>query len=266
MNFAFKPTRFEEEWLPVYLESFAKQDLFISVLYRVKGGKEATVYCCEAHPSTGLSLLAAKVYRPLKFRTMRNDALYREGTEVLDGEGKAVRDTRSHRALKKKTRFGRELKTFSWLQREYQTMEVLYKAGADIPQPLACGENAVLMAYRGDESQAAPTLHEVRLADDEAPAFFDRLLWNITLFLVHDRIHADLSAFNTLYWNDRLTLIDFPQTVDARTNPNAFNLLYRDIERVCQYFGRYEVASDPLALAEDLWKRYSLRELVLEQT
>lgn len=31
MNFAFKPTRFEEEWLPVYFESFAKQDLFTTV-------------------------------------------------------------------------------------------------------------------------------------------------------------------------------------------------------------------------------------------
>lgn len=56
MNFAFNPTRFEIDWLPVYLESFADDEWLTTVLYRVKGGKEATVYCCEAHPSTGLRL------------------------------------------------------------------------------------------------------------------------------------------------------------------------------------------------------------------
>jgi len=30
------------------------------------------------------------------------------------------------------------------------------------------------------------------------------------------------------------------------------------VERVCQYFARYRVVSDPRRLASDLWSRYHL--------
>jgi catechol 2,3-dioxygenase-like lactoylglutathione lyase family enzyme len=44
----------------------------LDVLRRVKGGKEANVYCCRTHPSTGVDLLAAKLYRPRMFRNLRS--------------------------------------------------------------------------------------------------------------------------------------------------------------------------------------------------
>ena len=58
----FRPTftgsRYEREWILHYLGSFYDDKLLTDVLRRVKGGKEANVYCCEAHPDTGLDLLA----------------------------------------------------------------------------------------------------------------------------------------------------------------------------------------------------------------
>ena len=44
--------------------------------FNVKSGKEATVYCCQAHPSTGAKLLAAKVYRSRNNRSFKNDVIY----------------------------------------------------------------------------------------------------------------------------------------------------------------------------------------------
>jgi len=73
-------------------------------LRQVKGGKEATVYCCAAHPATGQDLLAAKVYRPRIFRQLRNDARYRQGRQILGGTAKVVRDHRHLRAVRKGTR------------------------------------------------------------------------------------------------------------------------------------------------------------------
>jgi len=35
------------------LETFYVENLIVDVLGNVKSGKEATVYCCQAHPSTG---------------------------------------------------------------------------------------------------------------------------------------------------------------------------------------------------------------------
>jgi hypothetical protein len=76
-NPTFSSSRYEREWILNYLGEFYQDHHITDVLHQVKGGKEATVYCCAAHPSTGLQLLAAKIYRPQVFRAMRNDALPR---------------------------------------------------------------------------------------------------------------------------------------------------------------------------------------------
>ena len=75
------PARQERAWLLGYLEEFYKNQIITDILGKVRGGKEATVYCCAAHPSTGFELIAAKVYRPAMFRNLRNDAAYRQGRE-----------------------------------------------------------------------------------------------------------------------------------------------------------------------------------------
>ncbi len=45
--------------------------------------------------------------------------------------------------------------------------------------------------------------------------------------------------FNILYWEGDISIIDFPQVVDARNNPHA-QLLQRDIKRVCDYFRQFK--------------------------
>jgi RIO kinase 1 len=251
----------ETQWVQDALCGFYADQWLTDVIYRVKPGKEATVYCCTAHPSKGLELIAAKVYRPRIFRAMRNDAMYREGREMLDGWGKAIRDRRAKLAIRKKTRFGKQLTATSWTHNEYQTLCLLHRAGADVPKPLACADNAILMEYVGEAAQPAPTLHDVRIEPREARPLFDRLLRNIELFLSHACIHADLSAYNVLYWKGDIKIIDMPQAVNANTNPNAFFLLARDIERICQYFARYGVAPNPSTLAAELWRRFVRGEL-----
>jgi RIO kinase 1 len=135
-------------------------------------------------------------------------------------------------------------------------MGELYQAGADVPQPLNQSTNAILMDFIGDEDTAAPILHEVSLEADEAQAFFTRVIGNIEVLLSHHMIHGDLSAYNILYWNGDFKIIDFPQVVDATHNSNALSMLARDVERVCDYFARFGVASHPAALTESLWHRY----------
>ncbi len=251
----------EREWIVESLGVMYYDHWISDVVARVRGGKEATVYCCRAHPTTGRDLIAAKVYRPRMFRAMRNDALYREGRDLLGGDGKPMRDRRSRLAVRKKTGYGKRLATTSWVQHEYQSMCAFHRAGADIVEPLAVGDNAILMEYVGSEGMGAPVLDRVRLTPDEVRPLFERLMHNIELFLACDRIHADLSAYNVLYWEGDVRIIDFPQTVDAFTNPSAVALLGRDVMRICQHFGRYGVESDAAAIATGLWSRFLRREL-----
>lgn len=258
----YQPARFEASWLRSSLRSFYDQELIVDVLAQVKGGKEANVYRCVAHPRTGAALLAAKVYRPRKFRNLANDRIYREGRPVLTVDGRPAKptDNRIVRAIGKKTPFGVQVQHTSWLMHEYVTLQRLHRAGGAVPEPFGANENAILMGYQGDARRAAPTLQEVSLGRREARALFAEVLRNVELMLQHGIIHGDLSAYNVLYWAGRVTLIDFPQVSFVQANRNAPLILQRDVRRICEYFVRQGVRSDPGATFERLWERYGERD------
>ena len=235
------------------LESFFADGLITRILYTVKSGKEATVYCCEAADGVGDRLLAAKVYRPREHRNFRNDAVYQAG--------RAHGKHREQRAFEKKTRFGREVQAMTWVHEEYETLRLLHSRGADVPRPLAHSGGAILMSYLGDEQEAAAPLHRVVLEPGEAHPLFAQVMRNVERMLACRRVHGDLSPYNILYWDGAITLIDFPQAVDATRNSNAYSLLQRDIANVCRYFARYGVRADAGRLAGHLWTRFILDEL-----
>ena len=250
----------DRPWVLSSLAHFYEDDLITDVVSVVSSGKEATVYCCAAHPATGYEWLAAKVYRPRMFRSLRNDAVYREGRAHYDETGKEMNRTRYRRSATKSDR-GRATQVTSWIAYEYQTQRLLYDAGADVPRPLAQTGNAVLMEYVGDVGEPAPLLRNVDLGREEAQMLFERVLRNVELFLACDRIHGDLSAYNILYWRDGATIIDFAQAVDPRYSQMVYTLLARDVQRVCEHFAGYGIEADAVFLALDLWERYMRGEL-----
>jgi RIO kinase 1 len=252
----FNVSRHEREWILTYLSGFYDDHLIEDVLKPVKGGKEATVYCCLATPETGAEYLAAKLYRPRVFRNLRNDSLYRIGRDLANDQGKMAMKRREALALSKGSRFGQELRHGSWLSNEVETLKLLHAAGADVPRVYGQNDNAILMDYFGEPDWAAPVLQNVTLERREARALFDRTMGNVELMLEHNRVHGDLSAHNILYWEGEISIIDFPQAVDPVVNPYAQEIFQRDVTRVCQYFARYGIQSNPIALATSLWSRY----------
>jgi len=258
----YTPARFEGVFLRTSLRPFYQEDQIVDVMAQVKGGKEANVYRCRAHPSVGVEWIAAKVYRPRQFRNLRNDPVYREGRELMtaeDGRQQAVkrRDSRTARAVNKKSAFGVQVRHTSWLMYEFSALQTLHEAGVPVPQLYGVGDNAILMEYIGDEQMAAPTLHETRLEDDEAGPLFELTCKSIAVMLEKGYVHGDLSAFNILYWDGEIKLIDFPQVIDIQANRSAKSVLNRDVERVCQYFRRYGIREDANRLADELWERYA---------
>ncbi len=233
-----------------------------------KSGKEATVYCCAADPATGMDYLAAKIYRPRMFRSLKNDAIYRQSREQRDRQGR-VRRGQGGRGVQSSapakatlTEHERAARVAAWIAYEFDTQRRLHAAGCDLPRPWAQVGNAVLMDYVGDADTPAPRLSEVKLSPGEAQPLFEQLLRNVELFLAHDRIHGDLSAYNILYWNGAVTIIDFAQAVDPRYSDEIYPLLERDVERLCRYFAHYGVAADHVQIASELWTRYLTRELL----
>ncbi|MFN8439715.1 MAG: RIO1 family regulatory kinase/ATPase [Caldilineaceae bacterium] len=257
-HITYKPARFEEVWLFDSLRPFYERGLLADVLAQVKGGKEANVYLCRAKEETKLGLIAAKVYRPRQFRNLRNDIAYREGREFMAAAGGILRNrnTREMRAIKNKTEFGSELMHQSWLMHEYSTLDSLHQLGAAVPKPLATGENCILMEFFGAESQPAPVLHSVTLRPDEVEPLFNEVMRNIDLMLSKGMIHGDLSAYNILYWNGRVTLIDFPQVTLAMRNRNGYRIFQRDLQRVCEYFAMQGLHRNPRQIGDRLWQKH----------
>jgi RIO kinase 1 len=243
------------------IESFFDEGYIVDVLFEVKSGKEATVYCAQAHPDRPERYYALKYYRPQAHRAFRNDAIYQEG--------RYGHETREVRAMRTKTRKGRAFQFGGWLAHEYAMLMTLHAAGVDVPRPIALGTHGLLIEFIGAETTAAPMLGAVRFARGEAEPVFKRLLGGIATMLAQNVVHGDLSAYNILYQlgpdggheGGRPVIIDLPQAVDARNNQNAQMLLTRDITNVCGYFTRQRVICDPVKIADDLWDRYARGKL-----
>lgn len=236
------------------LELFIDELWITDVLYELKSGKEATAYCCSGGPASGLDLIAAKLYRPIETRGFRNDNVYQSGRwDAYDRRTKA--------AVASKSKAGLEMRFSSWVEHEYRTLEMLHEAGTAVPRPVTKSTDVILMEFIGDEDGPAPALKDIRLDPAEARRHFELLLRDIETWLACDRIHGDLSPYNILYWQGRLVTIDFPQAADPGSNPNACELLERDLVNVCRYFQKHGVRADPSRIAGDLWMRYRFGEL-----
>ena len=258
--FTYQGGRAERAYLLDATADLVADELIADVLFKVKGGKEANVYACQAHPSlrraTGHDLVALKIYRPAEFRAMKNDAAYRLGREEVDAGGKAQRKSRALRAMSKRTKVGRAMRATSWTYHEFRALEDLTLAGIAVPTAMASNERAILMEFVGDANGAAPTLHDARLTRPEAEAALHESMQILRGILMADRVHGDLSAYNLLWWRGRVVVIDLPQCVDADANPLALDFLVRDAEHVLGHFRKLGLDTpDPGRWAMNLWDR-----------
>src|SRR5215831_8437815 len=203
------------------LAQFGGQGLVREVLGVVGDGKEATVYLCEADPSVGVEYLAAKVYRAKKFRAFR-------GGRVYAGERMPL-SSRAKRAIRTKTDAGLLMAHQEWVAWEWETLCRLHDAGADVPEPLASSDDAILMEFIGDGEGAAPQLRRVELGPDEAAVVLQRLLRNVEIFLELHLVHGDLSAYNVLWYGGKAWVIDVPQSLNLHTSSDGYEYLRRDV-------------------------------------
>ena len=267
VDFTYQASRTERGWLTDSLGSFYDERWFDDVLQIVKGGKEASVYQCKGNASTGADFVAAKVYRPRILRAIRNDSLYKEGRTLLDEDGLIVKDHGKLKAVHKGSAFGKEVTHTSWIEHEVKIMQKMRAAGLDVPQFYASNSNAILMEYIGDGESAAPTLIDVDIDSTEARPLFQRVLHNLEEMLRLGIVHGDLSAYNILYWDGDITLIDFPQAINPHQNRNAYTVFERDVTRVCEYFMRHgvkldSVKTDPKRLTAKLWAARNPRSIL----
>lgn len=226
------------DWLPV--GHFVDSDLGVLL-----AGKEAQINLVERVGDDGGScLLACKQYIPRKVATkgeLESMGLQRASTfrnDVVYREGRQIRGSRDRRAVAQMSAHGQRLLQSNWTGHEAQVLQELCDAGLKVPYPVSHTETSLTMQYVGDASGAAPQLAKARLGAEELSVAFAQLKAGIHTMVQSGWVHADLSAFNLLWWEGEVWFIDFPQAVDLTTNEQALNLLHRDVLNVCTWFGR----------------------------
>lgn len=221
----------------------------------LKTGKEAEIRLVErTAPDDRSHLLVEKRYRPrsvthkgqleelglARAATFRNDVAYREA--------RTFRESRERRAVARMSRYGKSLVRADWVGHEFDVLHALWEAEVPVPYPVGTDrESVVLMQYLGDHDGAAPRLAQARLDRATLDEAWRQLLVALQGVVAAGWVHADLSAYNLLWWEDRLWVIDVPQAVDLLGSTNGFDLLHRDVVNVCAWFAARGVpeAVDP---------------------
>jgi RIO kinase 1 len=121
-----------------------------------------------------------------------------------------------------------------------------------VPFPVARTADGVLMQYIGDRATAAPRLVHAGLARTEVRHAAGQLLENLRRMAEEGIVHADLSVYNLLWWEEELWIIDVPQAVDIAANSSALEFLHRDLLNVSGWFRSRDVAFDPETLFAEL--------------
>jgi RIO kinase 1 len=79
---------------------------------------------------------------------------------------------------------------------------------------------------------AAPRLATAGLTRPDLERASAQLVENLVRMVEVGVVHADLSVYNLLWWDEQLWVIDVPQAVDISTNDHALDFLHRDLSNV----------------------------------
>lgn len=225
----------------------------------IKSGKEAQVHLVERFGDDGRTCyIARKRYLPRhvthkgqleemgvqRASTFRHDVQYREGRQF--------RKSRDRRAIERMSTHGKRLLQDRWTGQEFEVMRRLWDAGVSVPYPIAYADDVFDLEYVGDAEMAGPQLSAARLSPELIADAFEQLVEGLRLMVANGVAHGDLSAYNLLWWENRLWFIDFPQAIDIAANLQGLDFLHRDVLNVCTWFQRRGLEVDGEELFAEL--------------
>jgi RIO kinase 1 len=190
------------------------QGLFDSVDRPVATGKEGGVF----RATRGEEYRAVKIYR------IGNTTFHNLPPYALD-ELRRETSVRNFGGL-----------IFAWTRREHTILGRLADAGVRAPRPYGHYRNILVMEYIGNSDGAAPRLRDALV--ERPGAVYEDLVAQIGRMIREAKlVHGDLSPYNTLYFEDRVVLIDVAQAVSVE-HPQALALLERDVGNYTKFLDR----------------------------
>ncbi len=133
-----------------------------------------------------------------------------------------------------------------WARREFLNLHRARKIRASVPKPIAIYKNVIAMEFIGEKNKnempiPAPLL---KYAIPKNPKeFFNKLINNIRILYHGNVIHADLSEFNILNYNEKPVIIDLSHGLPINSNASD-EMLARDIKNVSRFFRKLGLRID----------------------
>uniref|UniRef100_A0A8C4NC89 Serine/threonine-protein kinase RIO3 n=1 Tax=Eptatretus burgeri TaxID=7764 RepID=A0A8C4NC89_EPTBU len=123
-----------------------------------------------------------------------------------------------------------------WAEKECRNLHRMRHVGLRCPEVLLLKKHVLVISFIGEGCVPAPKLVEVKLNPQEMQEAYGQVRQMMrTLYQECHLVHADLSAYNLLWFVGQVWMIDVSQSVDT-THPHALEFLYRDCRNVTQFF------------------------------
>ena len=140
---------------------------------------------------------------------------------------------------------------FAWAQREFRNIFKLREIGVRVPKPIAFKNNVLVMEFIGN-NVPAPKLKD--LIPKNKKEFFDKIISYMKKMHKSGYVHADLSEYNILNYNEAPVFIDFSQCTILE-NLNAKEYLKRDIGNICRFFNKNGLKVDVEKVTQEICAR-----------
>jgi RIO kinase 1 len=125
---------------------------------------------------------------------------------------------------------------FAWVQREYRNLMNARDALVTVPVPIAFLNNVLLLEYIGRTDEIAPKLKD--RPPKNKKLFFDKVIDSMRKLYKSGLVHADISGYNILNFEENPVFLDMSQSTLLR-HPMAEEYLERDVKNICTLFRKF---------------------------
>ncbi len=195
----------------------------------INSGKEANIFYADGVYGDREIPVAVKIYRI-------ETGEFRKMDEYLYGDKRFNVKKLSRKDL-----------IYLWTKKEFKNLKRAFEANVAVPEPITSAGNILLMKFLGEGETPAPVLFELgkeveHIVDPQE--LFEDIVENIKKLYQNARlVHADLSEFNIMLFDEKPYLIDMGQSV-LIDHPNSRLYLQRDIKNVLRFFSKMGVEED----------------------
>ena len=150
------------------------------------------------------------------------------------------------------TDYGKRLLAERWPGQELDTLRQALDGRRHRAVPGGVHRRRDADAAHRRRRRSRPAARERAASADELRRAYDQLLEELSALTRASLVHADLSPFNVLWWEDRCGSSTSRRRSTSSTTRTGFDMLHHDVTTMCQWFARRGLETDGEAVFAEL--------------